>query len=281
VKKPTPKASPLEILNELRKAHPDAHCELVHENAYQLLVATVLSAQTTDVAVNKATPALFAAYPTPETLAKASAEDVEQKLSTIGMFRQKTKNVMKLASMLVEKHRGEVPRSLDALVELPGVGRKTANVVLGVIWGTPEGVVVDTHVQRLSQRLGFTKETEPEKIERALCTVLPRETWDITSHTLIFHGRRVCFARKPACDTCTVNTLCPSAFEAEEVGRKPKRERVPPKAEAMDMASKKPAGKAQTKTASKRPSPKAPSKTALKKPAPKKPAPKKSTGESR
>jgi endonuclease-3 len=267
VKKPTPKASPLEILNELRKAHPDAHCELVHENAYQLLVATVLSAQTTDVAVNKATPALFAAYPTPEALAKASAEDVEQKLSTIGMFRQKTKNVMKLASMLVEKHRGEVPRSLDALVELPGVGRKTANVVLGVIWGTPDGVVVDTHVQRLSQRLGFTKETEPEKIERALCDVLPRETWDITSHTLIFHGRRVCFARKPACETCTVNTLCPSAFEAEEVGRKPKRERVPPVAEAAKKASKKAAAKPPSKKTAAKP----PSKSTAKKAAPKKP----------
>lgn len=275
MKKPTPKASPLEILNELRKAHPDAHCELVHENAYQLLVATVLSAQTTDVAVNKATPALFAAYPTPEALAKASAEDVEQKLSTIGMFRQKTKNVMKLASMLVEKHRGEVPRSLDALVELPGVGRKTANVVLGVIWGTPEGVVVDTHVQRLSQRLGFTKETEPEKIERVLCNVLPRETWDITSHTLIFHGRRVCFARKPACDTCTVNTLCPSAGRAEEVGRKPKRERLPQDTEAVEKTAKKAVAKAPGKASPKKPAAKAPSKTA------KKPAPKKSAGKSR
>lgn len=220
-----PAVSAPELLAALREAHPDAHCELDHASPFQLLVATVLSAQTTDVAVNKATPALFAAYPTAESLANASPEAVEEKISTIGMFRQKARNVTKLAKMLVERHGGEVPRTLAELVELPGVGRKTANVVLGVAFGAPEGVVVDTHVQRLAQRLGFTKETEPERIEKALCAKLPRDVWDITSHTLIFHGRRVCFARKPACATCSVNTLCPSAFEAEEVGRKPKRVR--------------------------------------------------------
>jgi endonuclease-3 len=223
-----PSSSATELLAALREAHPDAHCELDHATPFQLLVATVLSAQTTDVAVNKATPALFAAYPTAETLAKASPEAVEEKISTIGMFRQKARNVTKLAKMLVERHGGEVPRTLAELVELPGVGRKTANVVLGVAFGAPEGVVVDTHVQRLSQRLGFTKETEPERIEKALCELLPRDVWDITSHTLIFHGRRVCFARKPACATCSVSALCPSAFEAEEVGRKPKRARGTP-----------------------------------------------------
>ncbi len=217
--------TPAEVLHALREAHPDAHCELDHASPFQLLVATVLSAQTTDVAVNKVTPALFAAYPDAKALAAAPLADVEQKLSTIGMFRQKTKNVTSLARMLCERHDGEVPRSLEALVALPGVGRKTANVVLGVVWGTPEGVVVDTHVQRLSQRLGFTQETEPEKIERALCAVLPRELWDAASHTLIFHGRRVCFARRSACGTCTVRGMCPSAAAAEEVGRKPKRVR--------------------------------------------------------
>lgn len=215
----------VELLDALRAAHPDAHCELDHGSPFQLLVATVLSAQTTDVAVNKCTPALFAAYPDARSLAAADPADVEEKISTIGMFRQKTKNVTKLAAMLVEKHRGEVPRSLVDLVALPGVGRKTANVVLGVAFGAPEGVVVDTHVQRLSQRLGLTTETEPEEIEKVLCKKLPRDVWDITSHTLIFHGRRVCFAKKPACDACTVSALCPSAFEAELVGRKPKRDR--------------------------------------------------------
>lgn len=243
VAKKTKKPTPTEVLQALREAHPDAHCELEHASAFQLLVATVLSAQTTDVAVNKLTPALFAAYPDAKALAAADPADVEQKLSTIGMFRQKTKNVTGLARLLCERHGGEVPRSLDALVALPGVGRKTANVVLGVVWGTPEGVVVDTHVQRLSQRLGFTQETEPEKIEKALCAVLPRELWDAASHTLIFHGRRVCFARKPACGTCTVRGMCPSADAAEEVGRKPPR--------APRAAAAKTPGKAAAKTPTK------------------------------
>ena len=246
------RASATELLAALRAAHPDAHCELDHGSPFQLLVATVLSAQTTDVAVNKATPALFAAYPDARALAAAPTDDVEAKISTIGMFRQKTRNITKLATMLVEKHAGEVPRTLDALVALPGVGRKTANVVLGVAFGVPEGVVVDTHVQRLSQRLGLTTETEPEKIEKVLCEKLPREVWDITSHTLIFHGRRVCFARKPACDTCTVSALCPSAFVAEEVGRKPKRDRGEPEGSAKKAtATTKPATKtaANAKTA--------------------------------
>ncbi|MBK8216323.1 MAG: endonuclease III [Myxococcales bacterium] len=250
-----PSASATELLAALREAHPDAHCELDHQSPFQLLVATVLSAQTTDVAVNKATPALFAAYPTAERLANASPEAVEEKISTIGMFRQKARNVTKLAKMLVERHGGEVPRTLDELVELPGVGRKTANVVLGVAFGAPEGVVVDTHVQRLAQRLGFTKETEPERIEKALCAKLPRDVWDITSHTLIFHGRRVCFARKPACGTCSVNALCPSAFEAEEVGRKPKRARGPEATPAKKAAPTKKATPAKKATAAKKAAP--------------------------
>ena len=206
----------------LRALHPDAHCELDHKNAFELLVATVLSAQTTDVAVNKVTPKLFASYPDARALAAADQPEVGELLRTggLGMYNQKSKNIVGLARGLMENHAGEVPRTLAELVQLPGVGRKTANVVMGVTWGMPEGVVVDTHVQRLSQRLGFTKKTEPEEIEQALCKLFPREVWDPLSHTLIFHGRRVCFAQKPACSACGVSTLCPNAFKAENVGRK-------------------------------------------------------------
>lgn len=218
-------APPVPTLAKLEAIHPDAHCELDHEGPFQLLVATVLSAQTTDVNVNKATPKLFAAYPDAKALAAAAPEDVEPLVSTLGFFRQKAKSIVGLAKKLVEKHRGEVPRTLAELVELPGVGRKTANVVLGVTWNTPEGVVVDTHVQRISQRLGWTKNTDPVKIEQDLVALLPRDKWDRTSHVLIFHGRRICFARKPVCETCGVNDVCPSAFDAEHVGRKPPRTR--------------------------------------------------------
>jgi endonuclease-3 len=215
------------MLTRLAKLHPDAHCELDHKNPFELLVATVLSAQTTDVAVNKATPALFAKYPDARALATADPpRDVEPLLSTLGMFRQKSKNVVGLAKKLVEDHGGTVPRSLTELVELPGVGRKTANVVLGVAFNAPEGVVVDTHVQRISQRLGWTRNTEPEKIEKDLCALIPQDKWDQTSHVLIFHGRRICFARKPNCEGCGVNDACPSAFRAEGIGRKAPRKRA-------------------------------------------------------
>lgn len=218
-------APPLETLARLRKMHPDAHCELDHEGAFQLLVATVLSAQTTDVNVNKATPKLFARYPDARSLAEADVQDVEALISTLGIFRQKAKNIVGLSRILIDEHGGKVPKSMAELVELPGVGRKTANVVLGVIWNAPEGVVVDTHVQRISQRLGWTKNTEPLAIEKDLVKLLPRKEWDPTSHLLIFHGRRICFARKPNCEGCLVNDLCPSAFHAENVGRKPPRVR--------------------------------------------------------
>jgi endonuclease III len=219
-------APPLPTLERLEAIHPDAHCELDHQGPFQLLVATVLSAQTTDVNVNKATPKLFAAYPDAKALASAAQEDVEPLVSTLGFFRQKAKSIIGLSKKLVEAHGGNVPRRLAELVELPGVGRKTANVVLGVTWNTPEGVVVDTHVQRISQRLGWTRNTDPVKIEQDLVKLLPREKWDRTSHVLIFHGRRICFARKPACESCGVNDVCPSAFAAENVGRKPPRLRV-------------------------------------------------------
>ncbi len=214
------------VYKRLSALHPDAHCELVHEDPFQLVCATVLSAQSTDVAVNKITPALFARYPNAPALAAARQEDVEALINRIGMYRQKAKNLIGLAKGLVEKHGGEVPRSLDALVALPGVGRKTANVVLGVAFGAPEGVVVDTHVQRISQRLKWTKNDTPEKIEKDLAALLPRREWAQASHVLIFHGRRICFAQKPSCATCGVHDACPSAFRAEKVGRKPPRVRA-------------------------------------------------------
>jgi endonuclease-3 len=212
-------------LARLAKIHPDAHCELDHQGAFQLLCAVVLSAQTTDVAVNKLTPALFARYPDAPALAKAEPRDVEELINRIGMFRQKSKNLVGLARALVERHGGAVPDSLAELVALPGVGRKTANVVLGVMWNKPEGVVVDTHVQRITQRLGWTKNKEPEKIEKDLSKLLPQREWDHASHVLIFHGRRICFAIKPNCEGCGVSDVCPSAFRAEKVGRKPARKR--------------------------------------------------------
>ena len=216
-----------ETYRRLRVIHPDAHCELVHATPFQLLVATVLSAQTTDVLVNKVTPHLFARYPDARTLAAADPAEVGRFLASLGMgmYNQKSKNIVGLARLLVEKHGGQVPRSMAELVELPGVGRKTANVVLGVAWNAPEGIVVDTHVQRISQRLGWTKRQKPEEIERDLCALFPRSDWDMLAHTLIFHGRRICFAIKPACAACGVNDVCPSAFKADNVGRKPKRAR--------------------------------------------------------
>ena len=235
-----------DTFRRLRLIHADAHCELDHVNPFQLLVATVLSAQTTDVLVNQITPKLFARWPDARSLAAAPVAEVATLLrERLGMFNQKGKNIVGLAKKLVEKHGGEVPQTLAELVELPGVGRKTANVVLGVAFGRPEGVVVDTHVQRLAQRLGWTTEQKPEKIEPALCALFPREDWNMVSLVLIFHGRRVCFARKPACAACGVNDACPSAFAAENVGRKPPRKRPAVVIEAS--AKKKAAAKAAVK----------------------------------
>jgi endonuclease-3 len=209
----------------LRERHADAHCELVHRSPFELIVATVLSAQSTDVMVNKVTPDLFARWPDAASLARAKREDVERTIGRLGFFRQKTKSIVGLAEKLVAEHGGEVPRTLAELVKLPGVGRKTANVVLGVAFNAPEGVVVDTHVQRISQRLGWTRHTEPPEIETDLMALFEREDWDAIGHVLIFHGRRLCTARKPACAACPVAARCPSAFQAENVGRKPPRAR--------------------------------------------------------
>jgi endonuclease-3 len=204
----------------LREIYPDAHCELDHLSAFQLLCATVLSAQTTDAAVNKVTPRLFGAYPDAAALAAATPSEIERIVGSLGFFRQKAKAIVGLATQLVADHGGRVPNTMAELVKLPGVGRKTANVVLGVAFGAPEGVVVDTHVQRLSQRLGWTKNKDPAKIELDLCKLLPRTDWDLTGHLLIFHGRRICFAARPDCARCGVNALCPSTFRAETIGRK-------------------------------------------------------------
>ncbi len=227
-----------DTFRRLRQYHSDAHCELDHKNPFELIVATVLSAQTTDVLVNRVTPDLFRAYPDAASLARANPDDVQKILSRMGMFRQKTKNVVGLSQKLVAEHGGEVPRTLAELVELPGVGRKTANVVLGVAFNSPEGVVVDTHVQRISQRLGWTRNTEPIGIEQDLMSLFPREDWDMLSHVLIFHGRRVCFARKPSCATCPVNDVCPCAFKAENVGRKSPRVRAAPAKKKRKAAKK-------------------------------------------
>ena len=237
---------------KLVEAHPDAHCELDHRSAFELIAATALSAQSTDIQVNKVTPQLFRQFPTPERLAKANQGDVENCINRLGMFRQKAKNLIGMAQALVRDHAGQVPEDQEALVKLPGVGRKTANVVLGVAFQNPVGVVVDTHVQRITQRLGWTMNITPEKIEQDLMTLLPQKEWDRVSHTLIFHGRRICDARKPACSTCPVNRKCVSAFHAEEIGRKPKKLKATTPTTAAGEPKKKTPLKAKSKLSTKK-----------------------------
>lgn len=193
----------------LTETHPDAHCELDHENALQLTVATVLSAQTTDRRVNEVTPKLFARYPTAADYAAADRAEMEELLKPTGFFRAKTESLLKLGRMLVEEYDGEVPHTLDELVKLPGVGRKTANVILGNAYGVP-GLTVDTHFQRLVRRFAWTSETDPVKIEHAVGQLIERRDWTVFSHRIIFHGRRVCHARKPACGACTLAPSCPA-----------------------------------------------------------------------
>ena len=193
----------------LAETYPDAHCELDFTNGFQLLVATVLSAQTTDVRVNLTTPALFAKYPTPEDLAAADPADVETILKPTGFFRAKTKSVLGLSAAVRDRFGGEVPARLDDLVTLPGVGRKTANVVLGNAFGVP-GITVDTHFARLARRFGWTTAEDPVKIEQDVAALFPKSEWTILSHRLIWHGRRICHARKPACGACPLAALCPA-----------------------------------------------------------------------
>lgn len=200
-----------EIVARLKREYPDAHCELDHRSPYELLAATILSAQSTDKRVNMVTPALFKRYPDPAELAEADAESVEALIRSTGFFRAKTRSLLGMARGIVERHGGTVPDSMDELTALPGVGRKTANVVLGNAFGKNEGIVVDTHVKRLVVRLGITNETDPEKVEQVLIPLVPRQDWTILSHLLIFHGRRVCVARLPRCGDCVLNDICPSA----------------------------------------------------------------------
>jgi endonuclease-3 len=199
------------ILEHLAALYPDSRCSLTHDDPLQLVVATVLSAQCTDAAVNRATPALFERYRTAQDYADASQAEMEDALKTLNFFRNKAKALIGLGRALVERHGGEVPRDLDALTALPGVGRKTANVVLGVGFGIAEGVVVDTHVKRIAARLGLTLEEDPEKVERDLLPLLPPEARVIFTHRIIDHGRAVCTARRALCDTCTLVDLCASA----------------------------------------------------------------------
>jgi endonuclease-3 len=205
-------ARALKILRRLKRAYPDARCALAHGDAYQLLVATILSAQCTDARVNMVTPALFAKYPTPARLAHASQSEVEKLIQSTGFFRNKAKNLIAMAQAVVADHRGEIPNSMAELHALPGVGRKTANVVLGNAFGINAGVTVDTHVTRLAGLLKLTRHSDPVKIERDLMALVPRADWTVVSHLLIRHGRAVCIARRPQCGACVVAELCPSAI---------------------------------------------------------------------
>lgn len=216
-----------EVLRILRQTYPDAHCELTHRNPFELLIATILSAQCTDVRVNIVTPALFRKYPDAYAMAGAPMQDVEELIRSTGFYRNKAKNIRAASAALTEKHGGKVPRDLESLTVLPGVGRKTANVVLGNAYGIESGVVVDTHVGRLSQRLGLTKHRDPVKIERDLAKVVPRESWTLWSHLLIWHGRRHCFARKPDCDHCELSALCPTA--GKHTPKKKAARKTPPR----------------------------------------------------
>lgn len=196
-----------QILDLLREEYPQAECALDHRSNFELLVAVVLSAQTTDVSVNKVTPALFSAYPDAEALARADQEDVIRLIRTIGMYKTKSRNIIRLAGELQEKYDGQVPEDYDALVELPGVGRKTANVVLSVGFGH-QRIAVDTHVFRVANRIGLAKEKDVLKTEYALMKALPEDRWTEAHHSLIFHGRNCCNARKPGCETCVISELC-------------------------------------------------------------------------
>lgn len=197
------------IVKTLAKTYPKAECALVHESPFELLVATILSAQCTDERVNKVTPALLKRYPTPKKLAAAQATSVEKMVQSCGFFRAKTKSLQGMARGLVESHDGQVPNTIEELVKLPGVGRKTANVVLGTSFGIPTGVVVDTHVGRISRRLGFTTSKNAEIVERDLIALLPQKEWIDFSHRMIWHGRGPCQARKPQCPDCPLLKNCP------------------------------------------------------------------------
>ena len=207
-----PAAPATEVISRLKEEYPDAQTELDWTNPLELLVATILSAQTTDVRVNGVTKALFEKYRTAADYAEADPNELEDDIRPTGFYRNKARSIRGMAQALVEEHGGEVPRTMPELVTLPGVGRKTANVVLGNAFGVDEGVVVDTHVRRVSNRLGLTEKQDPDKIEQDLIRMVPRKDWTVFSHLLIFHGRRVCKARKPDCPNCVLDDVCPSAY---------------------------------------------------------------------
>jgi endonuclease III len=211
-RRPILRTASAEILARLKETYPDAQCALHHKNAYELLCATILSAQCTDVRVNLVTPTLFARYPSAFELARAEPSEVQEIIKSTGFFRNKTRSLIGMAQALVADHGGEVPRTMEQLRKLPGVGRKTANVILGNAFGINEGVTVDTHVTRLSRLLGLTREEDPVKIEEDLTRLFPREEWGILSHLLIFHGRQVCIARRPRCGDCVLAQVCPSSL---------------------------------------------------------------------
>ncbi len=209
-KNPTSPERVAAILAELRKAYPDVVCALNHRNAWELTVATILSAQCTDVRVNLVTPKLFAMFPSPKALAAASLPELEELIRTTGFFRNKAKSIQGAARVVTEKFGEKVPQTMEEILTLPGVARKTGNVVLGSWYGIAEGVVVDTHVMRLSRRLELTKQTTPEKVEADLMKIIPQDRWIAFSHELIHHGRQICVARKPRCADCTLEKLCNS-----------------------------------------------------------------------
>lgn len=207
---PDKKKRTAEIIKRLKKAYPDAHCALNHTNPFELLIATILSAQCTDVQVNIVTANLFRKYRGPQDFISVSQEELEHDIRSIGFFRSKAKNIQAASKRLLEVYGGEVPRTMEDVTSLAGAGRKTANVVLGNAFGIASGVVVDTHVSRLSQRLGITNQKTPEKIEKDLEKLVPKNDWVMFSHWLIFHGRQVCKARKPLCTECVLADICPS-----------------------------------------------------------------------
>jgi endonuclease-3 len=206
------------IVAALAKLYPEARCALDHENPLQLLIATILSAQCTDVRVNLISPALFARFGDARTFASANARELELAIASTGFFRNKARNIIACCTKLVEQHGGDVPRTLEELVELPGVGRKTANVVLGAAYAVP-GITVDTHVGRVSRRLGLTAHADPEKVERDLMALVPKKEWTVFSHRMIYHGRQVCHARKPRCQECQLASLCPRVGVADPTVR--------------------------------------------------------------
>ena len=207
-----PKARAQKIMELLEKEHPDAEIALHYKNPLELLIATILSAQATDEQINAITPKLFQKYKTAKDYANADLSELEQDIKSSGFYHNKAKNIQNTAKMLVDKYNGQVPRTMEELVELPGVARKTANIVLFNAYGVIAGVAVDTHVRRLAQRLGLSENSDPNKIEKDLMNLVPKDKWMRITDLLIFHGRRVCTAKKPRCDACVLNKICPSAF---------------------------------------------------------------------